>query len=179
MKYFLTVKLFILLKMFFLIIYVSPVKADNNLYLHGTLTSNACDIHPDDANIVVDMRNIVRKYFKLYDKSQKFPFEIRLINCDTSVLKSADIIFIGMMNNQDIRYFGIVPSITGQVSDSLVLSIETDKGVELHNGIVSEKFDLSENDMKLKFNAYLLLIKNTSIELGPFSTATNFLISYY
>ncbi|PQJ42495.1 fimbrial protein [Vibrio campbellii] len=144
----------------------TPALAENTTEVHfkGEIVESACGISPDSIDQTIQLGQYPTHIFKAQgDRSTPVPFRIKLIDCDTSVLKKANFIFT---SNQDTtgKLFSVEGGATG-----LGVRILHD-GVPIDNGAVAVSSTLVDGTNIATFSAAYeanVDVSTTPVTAGP------------
>ncbi|MBL5841184.1 type 1 fimbrial protein [Enterobacter asburiae] len=158
----------------------SAAALDNNVQISGRLVNEPCTLDPSTSDITLVFGNLVAKYFYTTNRTPGEPFTIRLLECDTSVAKTATVTFTGAESG------GLPGLLAPDAGDTqgIAFGIETDDAsaqpVPLNKP--SPVFDLGNGTTELHLRGYVQgepdAIENNSILTGPFTGTATFELAY-
>lgn len=149
----------------------------NNLQFSGALVSEPCNLDTKTSDIVVDFGAVIQKELYLHTRTTGVPFNINLIDCDTSLGKLVTLTFRGTEN-------GVLPgmlAVTGAAS-GIGIGLEDSSGIQLAINQSTPQLSLNDGTTHFIFRAFVqgepdAITKKTIIE-GSFDSAATFEMSY-
>lgn len=150
-----------------------------NVHLYGTLVAEPCVIPPGEEEITLDFGTVIDKYLYLNTRTQGQPFSIHLTECDLSLGRMVNVIFLGTENTALPGLLAIdgVSQATG-----IGIGLETQQAKPVPINRASNKYLLQSGDNRIALKAYVQgepdAIRNQSIERGPFSATATFSLEY-
>lgn len=152
---------------------------DYNVYIHGRLVAEPCDLVMEDKDLVVDFGTIIDRY--LYTNSRTHPeeFNMRLINCELANDAGVRVGFIGAENP---NMPGFLALDSGSLATHIGIGIQDIDGKTIPINSLTSYYPIHDGSNTLKFRGFveaeLDAIRNRNISLGSFSATAIFLLDY-
>jgi type 1 fimbria pilin len=158
---------------------IMPVVAADNMRLHGALVEEPCTLQPGDESVELDFGTIVDKYLYQYQRTLSKPFQLHLVDCDTSLGKTVKISFGG---TESAALPGLLALDAGNQAQGVAIGLETIEGQSLSLNIWGQNRLLSNGNNIIAMQAYVqgepAAIANKTIRLGAFSAVAIFTLLY-
>jgi len=152
---------------------------DNNVHLHGALVAEPCVIPPGDEEIALDFGTVIDKYLYLNSRTLGQSFSIHLTECDLSLGKTVNVIFLG---TESAVLPGLLAIDGSSQATGIAIGLETQQAKPVSINEASDEFLLQEGESRLALKAFVQgepeAIRNKSIEHGPFSAVATFRLEY-
>lgn len=153
--------------------------ASNNLKLHGALVAEPCTLLPGDDNIQLDFGTVIDKYLYQNQRTLSKPFQLRLMDCDTSLGKTIKMTFSG---TESVALPGLLALNGGSEAKGVAIGLETEDGQALALNQKSHGQVITDGNNTIKLQAYVRgepeAIKNKAIERGMFTVVATFALEY-
>lgn len=158
----------------------SFAQAADNLEFSGALVEAACNLHLGDEDIELNFNSVIDRYLYRYGMTPARPFELRLDDCDDSVLSRVTLSFSG---TESTELPGLLAFDATSMARGVAVGLQTGSGQPLaindSNGL---RMALTTGDMVIPLQAYLKIeptaLSNQSIELGDFKATAFFALDY-
>lgn len=151
----------------------------DNLYFHGTLVAEACNINPGDEDVALDFGLIADKQLYADSRTVSKPFFIKLSECDNKVASNLKISFSGAENLKMPGFLALDPASQAR---GIAIGFETRNGQILKLNTLSPKIPIEDGNITIPFLAYIQgepeALAKRGIDLGPFSATAIFSIAY-
>ncbi|ANJ96302.1 exotoxin [Serratia plymuthica] len=153
--------------------------ATDNLKLHGALVAEPCTLQAGDENIQLDFGTVIDKYLYLNTRTHSKPFQLRLMDCDTSLGKTMKMTFSGM---ESVALPGLLALDGGSEAKGVAIGLETEAGQALTLNQKSRGQAITDGINTITLQAYVRgepeAIKNKAIERGTFTAVATFALEY-
>lgn len=157
----------------------SPVVAEPNMRLYGALVADPCIIPPGDEDIQLEFGNIVDKYLYQNMRTPGHSFEIRLSDCDLSLVNTVSVTFEGA---ESTALPGLLALDGGSEATGIAIGLETPESQPLPLNQASDKYTLQAGNNVIALRAYVRgepeAITNKAIGHGAFNAVATFSLSY-
>ena len=140
----------------------------------GEIIDAPCGISADTASQIVPMGKISNASLADGGKSTAQNFNIQLVDCDVSTLKTVDVSFTGGAIGTDSDMLAIQGSASG--AGVVVIGMNGEK-VKFDGSSVTNQ-NLLTGRNTLNFSAYLQGLSGQAIGPGDFTAVSNFLLEY-
>ncbi|MGO3858227.1 MAG: fimbrial protein [Neisseriaceae bacterium] len=144
----------------------------------GTVIKKTCELDVGSEKQIIQLREVDVKMLYSIGKGLKQPFEIRLLNCDTSILNDVSVMFMGLED-------GELPGrlkVTGADDIAIALFGKENSDELLPLGEWTEAQTLNSGSNVLKFHARVeghpSAVQAKNIKTGAFQAITNFTLEY-
>lgn len=158
---------------------MQAVGDDNNVHFHGALVAEPCVIAPGDENLQLNFGSVVDKYLYKNTRTHALPLEIRLAECDLTLVNMVKITFSGTEN---ITLPGLLSIDEGSEASGIAIGLETADGKLLPINKKSDKYQLQNGINIIAFKGYVQgepkAIVEKSIKRGSFSSVATFNLEY-
>lgn len=158
---------------------ILPVNAADNMKLHGALVEEPCAIKPGDENIQLDFGTLVDKYLYKHQRTLSKPFQLQLLDCDTSLGKSVKISFSG---TESSALPGLLTLDTGSQGQGVAIGFETADGQPLKLNDWTSNHLLGNGNNIILIRAYVQgeaqAIAKRNIQHGLFTAVATFTLIY-
>ncbi|WP_336777668.1 fimbrial protein [Pantoea sp. USHLN256] len=152
--------------------------AADNMTFSGNLRAHACTLHPDDAVVEVDFNEIGTRDLYLSGGTPNQPFNIRLLDCNTSVASELLITFDGT-RNAEIPGALALESSSEASGVAVVLSDASQRPIALGTAL---RLPLNSGSNSLQFHRRLQVepdaLRGEGIISGTFSANSTFTLYY-
>ncbi|EOG1984936.1 TPA: fimbrial protein [Proteus mirabilis] len=152
---------------------------DFNVYIHGRLVAEPCDLVMEDKELTVDFDTIIDRYLYKNVRTHPEDFNIRLINCDLGLDPTVKVGFIGAENP---NLPGFLALDGGSTATHIGIGIQDINGRFIPINSLTPPYLLNSESNILRFQGYVEAesdaIKNRNIRLGPFTATAIFLLDY-
>lgn len=158
---------------------ILPVNAADNMKLHGALVEEPCAIKPGDENIQLDFGTLVDKYLYKHQRTLSKPFQLQLLDCDTSL---GNIVKVSFSGTESSALPGLLALDTGSQGQGVAIGFETADGQPLKLNDWSSNNLLGNGSNIIFLQAYVQgeaqAIAKRNIHYGQFSSIATFTLGY-
>lgn len=144
---------------------------------HGRVISHPCNIEPQSADQIVDMKTVYTKTLYRYEHTDPTLFNIKLIECKEAVFNTVTVTFTGI---EDSELPGKLAINNG--ANGAAIALFDSKGAAINLNHAADAITLQTGANTLSFSAYVQghpsAIKNRTITEGEFSAIANFMLTY-
>jgi type 1 fimbria pilin len=170
---------FCLLMMAFVFSVFNYVEAKgDNLHFSGKLVNDPCVLDPETEEVNIDFGAIVDKYLYENNRTPSEPFVIRLMECDISIGKTANLTFSGKENHE---LPGLLALAEGAVT-GVAIGMELDDNTPLPFNKPTPAFELINGNTEINLKSFVQgepsAIKNHDIGRGVFNATATFMVEY-
>jgi type 1 fimbria pilin len=152
---------------------------DVSVFYRGNLVAEPCTLLPGDENILLDFGTVIDKYLYLNTRTHSKPFQLHLIDCDTSLGETVKMTFSGI---ESVALPGLLALDAGSEAKGVAIGLETRDGQALALNQQSRGQEISEGNNIITLLAYVQgepdAITNKTIERGMFTAVATFLLEY-
>jgi type 1 fimbria pilin len=152
---------------------------DVSVLYRGNLVAEPCTLLPEDENILLDFGTVIDKYLYLNARTHSKPFQLHLIDCDTSLGKTVKMTFSGM---ESVALPGLLALDGSSEAKGVAIGLETQDGQALALNQQSRGQEISDGNNTITLQAYVKgepdAIKNKTIERGMFTAVATFALEY-
>ncbi|VEI15225.1 Major MR/P fimbria protein precursor [Serratia plymuthica] len=145
----------------------------------GNLVAEPCTLLPEDENIQLDFGTVIDKYLYLNGRTNSKPFQLRLIDCDTSLGKTVKMTFSG---TESIELPGLLALDGGSEAKGVAIGLETEGGQALALNQQSRGHEITDGNNTITLQAYVKgepeAIANKAIVRGMFTAVATFALEY-
>ena len=145
----------------------------------GNLVAEPCTLLPEDESIAVEFGTMIDKNLYLNTRTHSKPFQLRLMDCDTSLSKMVKITFSG---TESVALPGLLALDGGSEASGVAIGMETQDGQALALNQQSRGWEISDGNNTITLQAYVKgepdAIINKSIERGMFTAVATFTLEY-
>lgn len=158
---------------------IMPAMAAENMRLHGALVAEPCTLLPEDESVQLDFGTVIDKYLYLNTRTHSKPFQLRLMDCDTSLGKTLKITFSG---TESVALPGLLVPDGGSEAKGIAIGLETHDGQALALNQQSPSQEIMDGSNIITLQAYVKgepeAITNKAIERGVFTAVATFSLEY-
>lgn len=144
----------------------------------GRVIKKTCELDVGSEKQIVQLREVDVKMLYKTGKGLKQPFEIRLLNCDTSIVNDVSVMFMGI---EDDELLGRL-KVTGADDVAIALFGKENSDELLPLGERHQPQTLNSGSNVLKFHARVeghpTAVQAKNIKTGSFQAITNFTLEY-
>jgi len=157
----------------------APNQLSVNAKFSGTLIENlsSCTIYPGDENITLPFPSISTKDLRITPETRRFPFTIRLENCESAqgVARNVKVYLAGNANNSGMLLFD-----QGSEAQGVTIGIENSEGTFLPVNSPSPSLILPLNVSVITINlqAFLKVDNITLLTAGDYRASLNYILEY-
>lgn len=145
----------------------------------GSLVAEPCTLLPEDENILLDFGTVIDKYLYLNGRTNSKPFQLHLIDCDTSLGKMVKMTFSG---TESLPLPGLLALDAGSEAKGIAIGLETQDGQALPLNQQSRGQEITNGNNVITLKAYVKgepdAITNKTIERGIFTAVATFALEY-
>ena len=156
-----------------------PALAAENMRLHGALVEEPCTLQPGDESVQLDFGTVIDKYLYLNGRTHGKAFQLRLVDCDTSLGKTVKVSFGGTENP---GLPGLLALDGSSQAQGVAIGFETPQGQPLPLNAWSQNSVLTNGNNIVAMQAYVqgepAAIANKTLRLGAFSATATFTLRY-
>ncbi|QJW53201.1 putative fimbrial-like protein YfcP [Serratia plymuthica] len=153
--------------------------ATNNLKMHGALVAEPCTLQPGDENIELDFGTVIDKNLYQNQRTLSKPFQLRLMDCDTSLGKTLKMTFSG---TESVALPGLLALEGGSEASGIAIGLETQDGQPLALNQKSRGQQITDGNNVITLQAYVKgapeAITHRNIERGMFAAVATFALEY-
>lgn len=151
--------------------------SNGNVNFTGHIVDTPCTVSSESANLAVDLNEVKASVFtQAKDKSVDKDFQIDLLNCSTSTLKTASVAFVsGAHDSNDSTLLAV--SGPSPVATGVGIEITNNDGTAIPMGTASSDFGLVDGANSLYFKAHYKSTTGT-VTAGSANASTDFQITY-
>jgi len=150
-----------------------------NVSYSGNLVAKPCTLLPEDESIAVNFGSVIDKYLYLNTRTLSKPFQLRLMDCDTTLGNTVKVTFSG---TESISLPGLLAPASGSEASGIAIGLETQDGVALALNKQSRGQDITDGNNVIFLQAYVMAepdaLSERKIKKGDFSAVANFNIAY-
>lgn len=150
-----------------------------NVSYRGNLVAEPCTLLPGDESIAVDFGAVVDKYLYMNTRTQSKPFQLHLMDCDTSLGKTVKMTFSG---TESVALPGLLSPDGKGEERGIAIGLETHEGDILALNKISRGQDISDGNNVINLKAYVAgepdAIRDRNIKKGGFSAVATFSLEY-
>ncbi|SNY75315.1 fimbrial protein [Enterobacter sp. CC120223-11] len=161
------------------LISASPVKAAENVHLHGTLVSEPCKIATQGDTLMADFGGVPDKYLYLNQRTHGQMLRVDLVDCNISISKSVKITINGIGNG---KLPGLLALNQDSTATGILIGFESTEGQPLPLNEASNTFPLQNGASSLAIKTYIQAepdaLKNKTIGRGEFNAIATFRLDY-
>nr|WP_249106016.1 fimbrial protein [Serratia marcescens] len=146
---------------------------------HGILTeSQPCTIN-DGENIQLDFGTVIDKYLYLNGRTNSKPFQLHLIDCDTSL---ANTLKMTLSGTESIVLPGLLAPDGSSQARGIAIGLETQDGQSLALNQQGRGQEITDGNNTIILQAYIKgepeAITNKAIKKGMFTAVATFELEY-
>jgi type 1 fimbria pilin len=145
----------------------------------GSLVAEPCTLLPEDENVLLDFGTVIDKYLYLNGRTNSKPFQLHLMDCDTSLGNTLKMTFSG---TESIALPGLLALDGGSEASGVAIGLETEDGQALALNQPSRGQEIGDGNNVITLQAYVKgepeAIKNEAIERGMFTAVATFSLEY-
>jgi len=150
-----------------------------NVSYSGNLVAEPCTLLPEDESIAVNFGSVIDKYLYLNTRTLSKPFQLRLMDCDTTLGNTVKVTFSG---TESISLPVLLAPASGSEASGIAIGLETQDGVALALNKQSRGQDITDGNNVIFLQAYVMAepdaLSERKIKKGDFSAVANFNIAY-
>ncbi|MBU5412424.1 fimbrial protein [Serratia ureilytica] len=154
-------------------------KPEVSVLYRGSLVAEPCTLLPEDENILLDFGTVIDKYLYLNARTHSKPFQLHLMDCDTSLGKTVKMTFTG---TESVALPGLLALDGGSEAKGVAIGLETEDGQALALNQQSRGQEISDGNNTITLQAYVKgepeAITNKTIERGMFTAVATFNLDY-
>jgi type 1 fimbria pilin len=154
-------------------------QALGNLYMHGAIVAQPCVISPGSEEILLDFGSVTNKELYINKRTPGQIFELRLTECDVSLVRTVSFTFTGV-ENPNLR--GLLALAMGSEASGIAIGMETPHGLPLPINHSSGKYPLQKGSTVIQMQAYVEgepnAISQRTIGHGTFNAIATFNLAY-
>ncbi|HIE1345158.1 TPA: fimbrial protein [Serratia marcescens] len=158
---------------------LAAAKPELSVLYRGSLVAEPCTLLPEDEDILLDFGTVIDKYLYLNTRTHSKPFQLHLIDCDTSLGKTVKMTFSG---TESIALPGLLALDGSSEAKGVAIGLETQDGQALALNQQSRGHEISDGNNVITLQAYVRgepeAITNKSIERGMFTAVATFNLEY-
>ena len=158
---------------------MAATKPELSVLYRGSLVAEPCTLLPEDENILLDFGTVIDKYLYLNTRTHSKPFQLHLVDCDTSLGKTLKMTFSG---TESIALPGLLALDGSSEAKGIAIGLETEDGQALALNQQSRGHEISDGNNTITLQAYVQgepeAIKNKAIERGMFTAVATFSLEY-
>lgn len=151
---------------------------NDNLQFNGTLTTEPCTLDPNSENINVDFGTVIDKYLYINMRTHSKPFDIHLLDCDTTLGKSVTVTFKGA---EDAELTNLL-ALSGGAASGIAIGLEQADGTALPINQTTSASQLMTGNNVLAFRGYVQAkpsaMQNQNLTRGDFTAMATFVLGY-
>ncbi|MDM3869177.1 fimbrial protein [Proteus faecis] len=152
---------------------------DYNVYIHGTLVAEPCDLVMEDRSLTVEFGTIIDRYLYINNRTHPKEFRIHLMNCE---LEEGDGVRIGFIGAENPNLPGFLALDNGSSATHIGIGLQDNKGHFLPINKQTPYYPLHNGSNTLIFHGYVEAereaIVNRNVGLGSFAATAVFLLDY-
>lgn len=152
---------------------------DVSILYRGNLVAEPCTLLPENASIAVEFGTVTDKYLYLNTRTHSKPFQLHLMDCDTSLGKTVKMTFSG---TESLALPGLLALDGGSEAGGVAIGLETRDGQALALNQQSRGWEISDGNNTITLQAYVKgepeAIINRSIGRGMFTAVATFALEY-
>lgn len=145
----------------------------------GNLVAEPCTLLPEDESIAVEFGTVIDKYLYLNTRTHSKPFQLHLMDCDTSLGKTVKMTFSG---TESLALPGLLALDAGSEAKGIAIGLETEDGQALALNQQSRGQEILDGNNTITLQAYVKgepeAITNRAIERGMFTAVATFNLEY-
>jgi len=145
----------------------------------GSLVAEPCTLLPEDENVLLDFGTVIDKYLYLNGRTHSQPFQLHLMDCDTSLGNTLKMTFSG---TESVALPGLLALDGGSEANGVAIGLETEDGQALALNQPSRSHKIADGNNVITLQAYVRgepeAIKNEAIERGMFTAVATFSLEY-
>lgn len=150
-----------------------------NIAYTGNLVAEPCTLLPKDENIKLDFGSVIDKYLYLNTRTNSKPFELHLMDCDTSLGEILKITFRGI---ESVELPGMLALDSSSEASGVVIGLETPDGKAMPLNQLSRGHQIINGDNVILLQAYVkgepMAITERKINKGSFTAVATFSLEY-
>lgn len=150
-----------------------------NVSYSGNLVAEPCTLLPEDESIAVNFGTVIDKYLYLNTRTLSKPFQLRLMDCDTTLGNTVKITFGG---TESVSLPGLLAPASSSEASGIAIGLETQDGVALALNKQSRGQEITDGNNVIFLQAYVTAepdaLSERKIKKGEFSAVASFNIAY-
>lgn len=145
----------------------------------GNLVAEPCTLLPEDETVTLNFGTVIDKYLYLNGRTSSKPFQLRLMDCDTSLGNTVKMTFSG---TESVALPGLLALDGGSEASGIAIGLETQNGQVLALNQQSRGQEITAGNNLIRLQAYVRgepdAITNRTIERGMFTAVATFALDY-